>query len=68
MENADFVIVSGFSERYEIFSCHNNKGDVIDMCGRMEIKETPYIFNFRIRLSFKCPGMLWALYLWADSP
>jgi len=68
MENADYLLVSVFSQRYEIFSCHNNKGDVMDMCGRMEIKDTPYIFNFRIRLMFKCPGMLSALYPWAESP
>jgi hypothetical protein len=53
--------VSGFSQRYEIFSCQNNKDDVMNMCGRTETKETPYIFNFGIRLRFKCPGMLWAL-------
>jgi hypothetical protein len=38
--------VSGFSQRYEIFSCHNNnKDDVMNMFGRMEIKETPYILT-----------------------
>jgi hypothetical protein len=42
--------------------------DVMNMCGTMEIKETPYIFNFRIILRFKCPGMLWSLYPWAESP
>jgi len=38
------------------------------MCGRMEIKETPYIFNFRIRLRFKCPSMFWALYRGQRDP
>jgi len=61
MENADSLLVSGFSQRYEIFCCQNNKDDVMNMCGGMETKETPNIFNFGVRLRFKCSGMLWAL-------
>jgi hypothetical protein len=54
MENANFLLVSGFSQRYEILSWHRSNKDevvpvhhVMNMCGRMEVERNLTHFSLQ---------------------